>query len=60
MDYDKLARAIYEELGRLPQQGKATMVGYLLRNTVSAHGTVSRGVRQHRQRQRIWFAPSGI
>ena len=37
-------RAIYEELGRLPQQGKATMVGYLLRNTVSAHGTVSRGV----------------
>lgn len=39
-------RAIYEELGRLPQQGKATMVGYLLRNTVSAHGTVSRGVCQ--------------
>ena len=38
--------AIYEELGRLPQQGKATMVGYLLRNTVSAHGTVSRGVCQ--------------
>ena len=35
-----------EELGRLPQQGKATMVGYLLRNTVSAHGTVSRGVCQ--------------
>ena len=27
-------RAIYQELGRLPQQGKATMVGYLLRNTV--------------------------
>ena len=27
-------RAIYEELGRLPQQGKATMVGYLLRNTL--------------------------
>ena len=37
-------RAIYQELGRLPQQGKATMVGYLLRNTISAHGTVSRGV----------------
>ena len=37
-------RAIYEELGRLPQQGKATMVGYLLKNTVTAHGTVSRGV----------------
>lgn len=28
-------RAIYQELGRLPQQGKATMVGYLLRNTVT-------------------------
>ena len=25
-------RAIYQELGRLPQQGKATMVGYLLGN----------------------------
>ena len=37
-------RAIYEELGRLPQQGKATMVGYLLKNTASLHGTVSRGV----------------
>lgn len=37
-------RAMYQELGRLPQQGKATMVGYLLKNTVSAHGTVSRGV----------------
>lgn len=39
-------RAMYQELGRLPQQGKATMVGYLLKNTVSAHGTVSRGVCQ--------------
>ena len=37
-------RAIYQELGRLPQQGKATMVGYLLKNTASLHGTVSRGV----------------
>lgn len=39
-------RAMYQELGHLPQQGKATMVGYLLKNTVSAHGTVSRGVCQ--------------
>lgn len=37
-------RAIYEELQRLPQQKKATMVGYLLKNTVSSNGTVSRGV----------------
>ena len=35
---------IFEELQRLPQQGGATMVGYLLKNTVSANGTVSRGV----------------
>ncbi len=37
-------RAIYEELKRLPERGAATMVGYLLQNTVTAHGTVSRGV----------------
>mgnify|MGYP001082503852 CR=1 FL=1 len=37
-------RTIYEELVRLPAQGKATMVGYLLKNTASLHGTVSRGV----------------
>ena len=35
---------MYEELQRLPRQGRATMVGYLLKNTVSANGTVSRGV----------------
>ena len=35
---------IYEELGRLAGSGEATMVGYLLKNTVSRHGTVSRGV----------------
>lgn len=39
-------RTIYEELCRLPQSGKATMVGYQLKNTVSANGTVSRGVCQ--------------
>ena len=37
-------RAMYEELQRLPRQGRATMVGYLLKNTVSKNGTVSRGV----------------
>ena len=37
-------RTIYEELTRLPENGKATMVGYLPKNTASLHGTVSRGV----------------
>lgn len=37
-------RAIYQELAALPPAGKATMVGYLLKNTASLHGTVSRGV----------------
>ena len=39
-------RTIYEELCRLPESGKGTMVGYRLENTVSANGTVSRGVCQ--------------
>lgn len=37
-------RAMYEELMRLPEGGQATMVGYLLKNTASLHGTVARGV----------------
>jgi NDP-sugar pyrophosphorylase family protein len=37
-------QTIYDELVRLPADGKATMVGYLLKNTASLHGTVSRGV----------------
>ena len=37
-------RTIYEELQRLPERGAATMVGYLLKNTVTKYGTVSRGV----------------
>ncbi len=36
-------QTIYEELMALPADG-ATMVGYLLKNTVTEHGTVSRGV----------------
>ena len=39
-------RTIYNELVKLPETGKATMVGYLLKNTASLHGTVSRGVCQ--------------
>ena len=35
---------IYNELVRLPETGRATMVGYLLKNTASLHGTVSRGI----------------
>ena len=37
-------RKIYGALQRLPEQGGAAMVGYLLKNTVSRRGTVSRGV----------------
>lgn len=37
-------QTIYDELMKLPASGKATMVGYLLKNTASLHGTVSRGV----------------
>lgn len=37
-------RKIYQALQRLPEQGNAAMVGYLLKNTVSERGTVSRGV----------------
>lgn len=37
-------RKIYQALQRLPEQGNAAMVGYLLKNTVSERDTVSRGV----------------
>ena len=37
-------RTIYQELIALPESGRATMVGYLLKNTASLHGTVSRGI----------------
>lgn len=37
-------RTLYEELGKLAPQGEAAMVGYLLKNTASLNGTVSRGV----------------
>ena len=35
---------IYAELGRLPETGAATMVGYRVDKTVSENGTVTRGV----------------
>lgn len=37
-------RAVFEELRRLPRENAATMVGYLLKNTASLYGTVSRGL----------------
>ena len=37
-------RTMYAALQTMPAQGAAAMVGYLLKNTVTAHGTVSRGV----------------
>ena len=37
-------QTIYNELVKLPETGRATMVGYLLKNTASLHGTVSRGI----------------
>lgn len=37
-------RIMYDTLQRLPSQGHAAMVGYLLKNTVTDHGTVSRGL----------------
>lgn len=33
-----------QELRRLPEAGQAAMVGYLLKNTASLHGTVTRGI----------------
>lgn len=37
-------RAMARELRRLPEAGQAAMVGYLLKNTASLHGTVTRGI----------------
>ena len=35
---------MYQALQTLPRRGSAVMVGYLLKNTVSKYGTVTRGV----------------
>lgn len=37
-------RVMYDALQHMPTQGQAAMVGYLLKNTVSENGTVTRGV----------------
>lgn len=37
-------RIMYDQLVQLQPEGQATMVGYLLKNTASLHGTVSRGI----------------
>lgn len=37
-------QTMYDHLVQMPAEGKACMVGYLLKNTASLHGTVSRGV----------------
>ena len=34
----------YDALYRMPETGKAAMVGYLLKNTVSLYGSVTRGI----------------
>ncbi|MCI2058335.1 MAG: hypothetical protein LKJ80_03915 [Oscillibacter sp.] len=60
-------RTIHRELTALPPDGKAAMVGYLLKNTASLHGTVSRGVcsvedgklRSIREALRVQLYPDG-
>jgi hypothetical protein len=60
-------RAIYQELLTLPPEGKAAMVGYLLKNTASLNGTVSRGLcaveggrlKSIRETKRIRLYPDG-
>ncbi len=37
-------RQMAQALRRLPEEGHAAMVGYLLKNTASLHGTVTRGI----------------
>ena len=37
-------QTMYDHLMRMPAEGHAAMVGYLLKTTASLHGTVSRGV----------------
>lgn len=60
-------RAMHEELINLPAKGRAAMVGYLLKNTASLHGTVSRGIctvengrlRSVRETKKIQLYPDG-
>ncbi len=60
-------RVMREALVSLPERGRAAMVGYVLENTVSRGGTVSRGICQVEQgmlrgiqeRLKIGYAPDG-
>ena len=59
--------AMYRALRDLPAEGRAAMVGYLLKNTASLNGTVSRGVcdaaggklRAIRETKQIQLYPDG-
>lgn len=42
-------RRMAAELRRLPEAGRAAMVGYLLKNTASIHGAVTRGICAQRE-----------
>ena len=60
-------RTLFAELGRLPEEGRAVMIGYLLKNTASLYGAVSRGIcevdrgalRAIRETKRIQLYPDG-
>lgn len=61
-------RTIHSALERLPERGRAAMVGYLLENTVSANGAVSRGLcaveggwlRSVAETKKIQLEPDGV
>ncbi len=42
-------QSMAQTLRRLPEEGHAAMVGYLLKNTASLHGTVTRGICARRE-----------
>lgn len=44
----KSFETMFDSLTRLPDEGRAVMVGYFLKNTVSENGTVTRGVCESR------------
>ena len=61
-------KTIYAELSKLAESGEGTMVGYDLCNTVSEHGTVTRGVcatqdgllRKVQETYKIRLCPDGL
>ena len=60
-------RTMYEALQTMPEEGSAAMVGYLLKNTVSPYGDVTRGIchardgrlEQIRETMQIRLLPDG-